>query len=379
MSPHLNGLDSLRGLWDCIFLNKKCDQAIEQNLCTMHYRLTNVARTSLGMIADTVSPPKDKKIALPAFICAVVATPFLSRGYEIEWIDTDEWGVMDREDFRRKASDVGLVVVPYIFGRRPDFEAIYAIAQERDIFVVKDSAHAWDTDTRNCDAVMMSFGREKYLSCVSGGALLWPEDSPYAEGFRRYPLRKASVLWQVRHGLQPLWFSIGFVTWPLGKAFLALLSRLRVLPRAVTHAEKAGREDMPMASLGRWQRAILARQMQQRSRIESRAGELSVAWKAALEQVFPNGNFFTPENNFRVVMKTGQAGRVRERAAELGFLLREWDGEPIAPRGVSLPAFGYTKGSCPKAEAFARGYVTWPINRRVGVDAIAFLRDNWKA
>jgi len=363
--------DAWTGICNLLFLNKKSDLDFSSSFHTPHYRLTNVARTGLGMILDIVQPDKSKKIALPAFTCAVVATPFLTAGYDIEWIDTDSNGMMDVEDFEKKVSKVGMVVVPHIFGQRAEIGKIFRIAKQHGVFVIKDAAHLFDTDTTDCDALIVSFGREKVFSCVSGGAVLWPSGSPYASAFASYTLPRPAWHWTVRHVLQPFWFSVYLPTWSWGGKYdLWLLRKMRILPLAVTQAKKEGNEDMPKCSLSYPMQKVLMGQLERREFIEVYRRELAQAWKKTLAQIFPHAKIIIPENCMRVILRTDQAEEIRRRALKINFDLRDWDGQPIAPASVNLKKFHYVPGRCPNAEDYAREYVTFPTNIRTRLQDI---------
>ena len=131
LSPNFTFADALHATRQIFSMNKKFDQSFEAFFGTKNYLLTNTARTALACLADTIKIPKTKKIGIPAFICAVVATPFLERGYEICWIDTDENGLISSTDFEKKSDEIGLVIVPHIFGQRAPIGEISKIAKEK--------------------------------------------------------------------------------------------------------------------------------------------------------------------------------------------------------------------------------------------------------
>ena len=107
----------------------------------------------------------------------------------------------------------------------------------------------------------------------------------------------------------------------------------------------------------------------------SHRGKIAQAWKNKLTRIFPEGNITIPENFFRIIITGINRENTLKTAKQAGFDLGEWDGEPIAPRGVDLKKFGYTFGECPHAEKFIKNYVTFPTNRRTTVsDVERFVR-----
>ncbi len=389
INPHFNLADSFHAVGSLILgsNHKKLTPTFDSFFQTQNYVLTNTARTALGLICDTVKPDPSKRIALPAFICAVVATPFISRGYEIEWIDTDENGLIDINDFAAKAAQVSLVVVPHVFGQAAPLPEIKTIAQQHDIFVVEDGAHLI-RQTRPrfktiADAQILSFGREKVISCVSGGALLWPEKSPYAAAFSQLQktLKHPGLFWTIKHALQPLIFSLSLPWWQRGGKIVPWLAlKLKVLPLAVTSNEKKGHESVKLKRLALAQKRMLARQIQLFDQRTIHAQAMALSWKETLKKLFPDAKIIIPNLAFRVIL-VGPGPHTKEdlcfklESQKSAYHLRDWDGVPISPKGISYKAYGYRPGQCPKAEYYARTYLTFPTNQRVSkADIKAFAK-----
>ena len=378
INPHFTLLDSVHALGSLMAgsSHKKLNTFFKQKFKTQNLLLTNTARSALGLICDTVKPDKRKKIGLPAFICAVVATPFLERGYEIEWIDTDDNGVINVDDFKTKATNISLVVVPHVFGFLAPLKSVKDVCKAHGIFLVEDGAHAIRQFLPGfkpvADAQILSFGREKVISCVSGGALIWPENSPYHADFLalQSTLPKAPLTWSVQLALQPFIFSLSLPWWAAGGKIIPWLCRkLKLLPLAVTAAERSGHEDIPITQLGVAQKRILARQLQQHDVRMIHAQAMALAWQDVLSELEDQADFSIPANAFRARL-VFKAPHYRQDLVEkltqqkAPFHLSDWDGVPISPRGVKYKAFGYRPGQCPNAEYFARTYLTFPINVR---------------
>ena len=348
---------------------------------TKNYKLFNAARTGLSEMAKILNLPKDKKIGIPAFSCAVMATPFLSQGYDIEWIDTDENGVISFEDYERKANTLSLVIAVHTFGQRAPMEKIFEIAREKNIFVVEDGAHFFDTNLEFCDAKLLSFGREKDVSCVSGGALLWSSQRPFAQKFQNIFLPHPKKFMAGRLLCQPFIFSLAIPFWYfgyMGKAFAFLMNKIKVLPRAVTFLEKKGIEDFPKSRLSNALQAVLRRQMVQYSERMKHRERLAEAWKKSLLELFPGQEIIVPDNFFRVILKTEQAVFIQEESKKFGFDFRDWDGVPIAPSGTELMHFQYAPGQCINAEYFSKNYVTFPTNIRTTENDVFRFLTLWK-
>lgn len=389
INPHFKLLDSLHAIGGLFAgkSHKTLNALFEETFKTKNIIFTNTARSALGLICETVKPDPAKRIAMPAFICAVVATPFLARGYEIEWIETDENGVMDVKDFESKAAKVSMVVVPHIFGQAAPLKQIAKIAKLHDIFVIEDGAHLirqfQPYFKEMADAQILSFGREKVISCVSGGALIWRNKSPYHQHFKDLEVRlaKPAPSWIIRHTLQPLIFSFSLFWWHQGgKALPWLALKLKILPLAVTPLEKKGQEDVPIARLGLPQKRILARQIKNFDQRAIHAQAMALAWEEALKPLWPEAKIEASNTAFRLLIKKLSPTQKEEiiytlKQRQAPYHLSDWDGVPISPSGIRYLKFGYKPGQCPNAEYFARTYITFPTNIRTEkADVKAFAK-----
>ncbi len=341
---------------------------------TSNYVLTNAARTALGEIIDVLeSENVEKVVAIPAFICAVVATPFLTKGWKVKWIDTDENGVISVDDFRNQTNNVGVLIAPHIFGQRAPITELAKVCREKNVFLIEDCAHFLNTENFEANAKIFSFGREKVASCVSGGALLWAKDSKYAEKFKAIKLRNPPLSWTIPHLLQPLILTVSASFWHFGGRFLAaFFSKIKFLPRAVTKTEKDGQEDFLKAKMPiRMQKVLRTHFLYMNKKCvqenNAHAKQLSSAWEMTVSKVFPSAKASIPENFFRVILQfddNQMRDEIIKKSEKNGFSFREWEGVPISPAGVDLQKFQYSKRQCPNAERFARTYLTLPTNIR---------------
>ncbi len=367
ISPNLNLSDFWTGL-KSIFNKKNINFTKYFN--SKNYLLTNAARSGITEIIKTLNLPKEKRtVGIPAFTCAVTASPFLTKDYKIIWLDTDKNGLLDPNDLAQKADQISVLLAPHIFGQKLDLEKIQKICTEKNIFLIEDCAHRFDKKNNNADVKLLSFGREKVFSCVSGGAITWADNSPFKNKFEKIKLPPAKLNWTLRHLLQIFVLSIALPTWNFGgKIWAAVWSKSKFLPRAVTPGEKQGFEDFPISQLPTAQQAILLSQFKKENKIFVHKKEIANLWKNTCAKLFPEAEIIIPNNYFRVILKfPNQKSRdeILKKATKYGFLIREWDGEPIAPNGTNLAKFGYTKGTCPNAEHFAQTYLTLPTNMRV--------------
>ncbi|HEY5714680.1 MAG TPA: DegT/DnrJ/EryC1/StrS family aminotransferase [Candidatus Gracilibacteria bacterium] len=379
--PEINFKDTLY-LWAQIpWIRSQKQLNFSEFFGTDGYILTNTARSALGVLISELKLSKNKKIGIPAFCCCVMATPFLQAGYQIEWIDTDKNGIIDPHDFESKASNVSLLLAPHIFGQAAPMLELHRIAQAHDIFVVEDCAHRLPDAGWNADARLYSFGREKIVSCVSGGALVINPTSKLSSS--QVPkfsssLPSASLSWTLRYMLHPMIYNLSLPWWFWGGKLLPwIFQKLKGLPLAVTPLEKNGAEDVPLERLSYPHQKLLRRKIGIMNKKIDHREAMSKLWENVLTSSLsiPQKDIIIPDNHFRTIIRINPSFKLMflKKAKQFGMHLREWDGNPISPDGTNLEAFGYQKGQCPNAEKFAQNYLTLPTNSRVsGKDIVGF-------
>ncbi len=366
ISPNLNISDFFTGF---LGLFSKKDLNFEQEFYSKDYILYNAARTGLSQLIKTLNLPKDKKIGIPAFTCAVTATPFLSAGYKIEWIDTNQNGLIDLHDFKKKSDNISFLLCIHTFGQEVDLQNFSEICKNKNIFLLEDCAHFIPNKTFISDARLYSFGREKVISCVSGGALVLNKNSIFfdkTKNLLKETLPKQNLFQTIRLIIHPLVYSLSLPWWHAGGKFLAVFfQKFKILPKAVTNAEKNGKENFPETSLSTALQKILKKQWNNYKIICSHRKKIAISWSKILKKYFPKTEIIIPKNNFRVIIKKLEKKEKITLNNLKNFHLMEWNGSPIAPKGTNLKKFAYKKNSCLNAELFSKNYLTLPTNQRV--------------
>ncbi len=379
ISPNLLLSDALY-LWGRLpFIWRKKQLDFSSELQTENYLLTNSARTALALIIQHMKISKHKTIGIPAFCCSVMATPFLTAGYQIQWLDTDKNGLIDPSEVTKYTNTLGAVLIPHIFGQLAPVSEIVDICKSAEIITIEDCAHHIPPCQRVpggdllTDYRIYSFGREKVLSCVSGGALVWNNKSilisPLVKGEAEGVLSRPKTTWTLAHMLQPLIYSLALPWWYQGgKIIPSVAQKLKLLPKAVTPSEKKGVEDFPQSTLPYPLQKLLKRQWRKHTKTFSHRQEIAKSWNEKLSKIYPQSEIIIPPNSLRVILKLPNLSKKDELMQyykQKGLLLNDWDGVPISPPGLNLEKFGYSLGQCPNAEQYAQSQITFPTSMRV--------------
>ncbi len=131
----------------------------------------------LALRACEVGPGDE--VVVPAFCCAAIVEPVLSVGAIPVLADAgDELNVTPETVAAALTRKTRAIVVPHLFGNPADIEVIVGLARGRNIRVIDDAAQALGAtiDGRAVgsfgEAGILSFGREKVLFGLGGGALI---------------------------------------------------------------------------------------------------------------------------------------------------------------------------------------------------------------
>lgn len=371
ISPNLKIGDFFTGLFHLLSSE---DLDFSDELGTLNYLHFNAARTGLSQLIKTLNIPKNKKIAIPAFTCAVTATPFLQAGYDIEWIDVNHNGLIDFNDFRYKSqkNNIGLVLCIHTFGQELNLKEFQSLCVTENIFLLEDCAHYLPKTEIIADARLYSFGREKIVSCISGGIISWNNTSKFFVENPRKSLiinQPPSLFLTIKLLLHPLIYSISLPWWNIGgKIIPAIVQKSKLLPSIITEKEKNGQEDFPQTTLSPALQHILKRQFQKYPEAEKHRQAVSRQWKYILiKQKIIEASIIIPQNAFRVIIQNHKLKSIKS------LHLCEWDGAPIAPSTINLDAFQYKSGQCPNAEKFSSTYQTLPTNIRTTISDLKKL------
>jgi len=134
---------------------------------------------------------KDEVITT-ALTCFATTTPILAQGAEPVWADIQADSLnIDPQSIRQRITKYTKAIIAMHWGGYPaDLEEIYRIANDYDLFVIEDAAHAYGAtykdsiigDCKYSDYCMISTQAIKTLTTGDGGILCLKSNDDYALG-----------------------------------------------------------------------------------------------------------------------------------------------------------------------------------------------------
>lgn len=353
-------------------------------------------RHALQLVLGSLGLRANDAVFLQAYTCVSVPGPVLWAGARPLYVDSIPRDyTMDPEDLERKlasARSEGLrpraLIVQHTFGLPAHLDHLLEIAKAHSLFVIEDCAHALGATYRGKpvgsfgDAAVFSFGRDKSISSVFGGALVL-KDAALATSLRSRlsafpPPARAWIFQQLLH---PILASTARETyWRGGRYALRALQELGVLSKALTAEEKRG--GPPPWKPHHLANALAALALKQLRRLDEfirRRQALAQHYTESLRDVpgilLPSVPGDRTHTFLRYTIQVPRPEALSAAARRVGILLGNWYARPVDPLQAGPRAIGYVPGSCPRAEAAAGESVNLPTSPVLSVaDADRVLR-----
>jgi dTDP-4-amino-4,6-dideoxygalactose transaminase len=306
-----------------------------------------------------------------AFTCVAVPNSVIWSGARPVYADIDRTLNIDPVDVARKLTPMTkAIVVQHTFGIPARMDKIVAIAKKNNLIVIEDCAHSLGAAYNGKkigtvgDGAFFSFGRDKVVSSVWGGAAIihskFKEQNLNLKLFQ-HRLKYPPMPWIAQQLLHPIAFSFILPAYinGLGKAALVVLQKLHVLSFPVYKEEKSGGQPkyFPM----KYPNALAALLVNQLGKLDTynrtrrhSASEYIRHVKGVTGSVGSDSVYL----RFPILVKNPK--QIISRAKQKGVLLGNWYHNVIDPTGTNVQLAGYTRGSCPYAEHIATHIINFP-------------------
>lgn len=323
------------------------------------------------------------KIAVTAFTCYNLVQAVRAAGCEPVLIDIDRdhlhFGPRELEARLGQHPDIKVVLVQNSLGLPCDITGIEKIVKKHKLILIEDLAHsvgAQYDDGREVgtvgDITMLSFGRDKVIDVVNGGALVIRTPS-LATG-KTLSQGSPPVASRLRDRLYPLltWHVRALSQMKLGVLLLMACLRTGLIMRA-----SDGRID-ELYGLPSWYCRLALEQFVGLEEELHRRRAIAAKYKRALEaQLFPEVVLSATHPTmirFPLLLTEREGLLARFKAANL-YLQDNWYTTVVSPARF-MEQIAYLPGSCPVAEEAAESIINLPTHRGVRPEHInAIVRE----
>ncbi|MCH8821657.1 aminotransferase class I/II-fold pyridoxal phosphate-dependent enzyme [Patescibacteria group bacterium] len=334
----------------------------------------NSGRSAIYSILKALNIGEGDEVIIQAYTCNAVPNPILWTGATPIYadIDIDTLNVDTKSVEKRISSKTKAIIIQHTFGRPGPIEEILDIAKKNKLIVIEDCAHSLGAKYKGKklgtfgDAAILSFGREKVISSLAGGAVLVNNknlEKPI-EGFINnldFPsfttfLKEFNNFFSWRLLIRRVIFT-GF-----GDKLLGFLNRKDFFNVVTSNKELIGERPnwYPKQFPGTLAK-IAAIELQKVDKVNEERSKIAQYYNEHItneefKKLLPNDGIY-----LRYVLLSENANEIFDKAKIHKFWFGNWYNTPVYPNRVNLEKMKYKLGSCPNAEKVAKKTINLPI------------------
>lgn len=314
-----------------------------------------------------------------AFSCHAIEEGIVRAGAVPVYVDIDQdthnLNLATVSAANKKNPRVKAVLVQHTLGYSADIQAIAGWCKKHSVLLIEDLAQAIGGYDRAGaplgtygQAVVFSFGRDKVLDGVSGGAVVC-KDMPTAVPLPH--IRKVSPLvvtrdlfypiitWKIRH---TLWFGLGRVIMLVAKKVRFLTNPVASPTNFIAHLPR------PLAELVIWQYERLEQQLVKRRQRAARYWELCARLSKRYPkviQMLASSEVVAQSSNVRFSIWIDDPDQFIVFCKRRQFIVSDrWYRRPVDFGALDRQTV-YPEGSCPEAEALAAHVINLPTHQAI--------------
>ncbi len=316
------------------------------------------------------------EVIVQGYTCVVIPNAVIAAGAKPVFVDIEKDTLsLDVHAVEKALTPrTRVVVCQHTFGLPAPLQELRDLCSRHNVILIEDCAHVIPDQVREGDvggtggAVLLSFGRDKAVSGITGGALVCR--TPHAEeslGKLEVAATDLSFFTIKRYLLYPLLYRVArpvYGVW-LGKAILKAASILRLLPPIVTNKEKEGKQSPKLHALPNACAMLALQQLRRLQYINAHRRSLV---RYYLEQSAAHGwpvlhgiHADAPLQKYPLFVEGAERIR-RELKKRNVHLYDGWTGCVVCPEAADACAVGYRDGDDPRAEDVCEQILCFPTH-----------------
>jgi len=333
-------------------------------------------REALLAILQSLKLKKDEEVIVQAYTCIVVPNAVLAANMVPVYVDIERDTLNIDIDQVEAAitSKTRAIICQHTFGIPAFTKRLREICDRHSLFLIEDCAQMLPDKNEprsiglHGDVMFCSFGRDKAVSGVTGGAVVCRNKDICGELKRLQQDAQSLSLMRIKHLLHyPILYWIArplYALW-IGKAFLALAGRLRLLVPIVTSAEKHG---SMRTTLHRMPDSCARLALQQLHKLEAinahRRNLTKYFFNESTKRGWPMLLGVTPDLPLqKFPLFVNGAEGIRQRLKKHNVHLHDgWTGCVICPANADGECVGYKDGDDPAADLAGEQILSLPTH-----------------
>src|SRR3989344_1344176 len=361
--------------------NKKPIKEIKDWFCnfyqTRHCYLFSSGRAALYYLLKALGIEPGSEIIVQALTCVAVPNSIIWNGLKPIYVDVDKTSLnLDVADLEKKISTkTKAIIIQHTFGIPADIKAINKIAAKHKLLLIEDCAHCLGGEYQGGklgsfgDVSFFSFGRDKMVSSVFGGAIVTKNISLAKKlAICENKLQQTPKSFLVKQLLfNPIYyFSLLLYPIIIGRIIIKLCFKINLLSKAVYNEEKIGK--MPQFIDYRFSPFLAKLALNQLLKIDDfNQHRRQIA--DIYTKLIKSDNFGDEITIFlRYPILLNNKNHVLTQAKKNGIYLGDWYSTPITPIKTDFNAFFYILDSCPNAEELVHRLINLPTHINIKPD-----------
>jgi perosamine synthetase len=356
--------------------------------------LLNSGRSAIYCFLKALKIGEGDEVLIQAYTCNAVPNPVLWAGAKPIYVDINQETLnADLDDLASKiSSKTKLIIIQHTFGRPAEMDKILELAKKWGIYVLEDCAHSLGAKYQGRflgtfgDAAVLSFGREKVISCLTGGALivnnpkLEKDISLFASSLppfsRRQLIKEILNFFSWRALFRRIYFN------KTGDKLIKFLYKFDLVNVVTSKKELVGeRPFWYPASFPNALAKLAVSEFENLNKYNRQRNEIADYYLKNIKN--PDFRLLPAHDGIylRVLALHKDAPEILIEARKRGFWFGNWYNSPVYPEAANKERLGYEVGSCPTAEKAASETINLPnylgISFEEAGKVVDFIND-WK-
>jgi len=356
-------------------------------------------REGLVALLRSLKGPERAEVIVQAYTCVVVPNAIQAAGKTPVYADIERESLnLSVEDVERRLSPrTQAIICQHTFGIPADTHKLRALCDRYGLLLIEDCAHVIPdasgptTIGKDGDFMLLSFGRDKAISGITGGAILSRNPAVSVQLTAEEGAANSLSLFQIKRLLlYPLVYAIArpFYGIGLGKALLILARQIGALVPILTKKEKQGHMSPSLHRLPNACASLALGELKRLREINDHRRALTAFYLSKLttqssqltipKSIHPS----LPLQKFPLFVHGADA--IRRTLKNQNIHLNDgWTGCVVCPAGTDLDEVSYKKGLDPEAEKASEQILSLPTHlgmteRQVHI-LVEKLTDSWPA
>ena len=343
--------------------------------------LFSSGREALLAILQSMKLQTGEEVIIQGFTCAVLPNAIhAAKGVPVYAdIDPNSLNLTVETVEKLISPRTRAVICQHTFGIPADVQALQKLCEQHSIALIEDCAHVLPKTIG--DLAFFSFGRDKAISGVSGGAVISKNAQLSTKNWEQEVAASSLSMWTIfRLLLYPCLYVVARPIYGigLGKALLKITQQLHLLLPVVSDEEKKGQMQPLLHALPNACATLALTQFRKHNIINQHRKDLTTFYRYEAEKHdwnFPNQiNENISLQKFPIFVEDADARRADLKQKNI-HLDDGWTGAVVCPRSTDQQAMNYEKGSCPNAENASLTILSLPTHPGMSLNQAKKLID----